>query len=110
MLDATSEMCVRTLLSGWMSGATTETCAQALLSGEMSDATTETCAQAMLSGGISQFDLPTTIASDRGRQFLSGLWRALLDRLHIEPRQTTHKSTAWLNVYTANTRPHSKLN
>ena len=55
----------------------------------MLDATKETCARGLLSGWISQFGLSTIITSDHGPQFVSSLWCAQLDVLHIEPRQTT---------------------
>ena len=41
----------------------------------------EAVAQAFLSGWISRFGVPSTIVTDRGRQFKSQLWNALMELL-----------------------------
>ena len=55
----------------------------------MSDATAESCASALLSGWVSRFGVPTTITTDRGRQFESSLWHALMNLLDTTRHRTT---------------------
>ena len=55
----------------------------------MSDATAESCASALLSGWVSRFGVPTTITTDRGRQFESSLWHALMNLLGTTRHRTT---------------------
>ena len=51
--------------------------------------TTEAVAHAFLSGWISRFGVPTTLTSDRGSQFESGLWSQLMNLLGIHRTRTT---------------------
>jgi transposase InsO family protein len=44
----------------------------------MASSTAEDCARALLDGWIQHFGVPTTIVSDRRRQFESNLWKELL--------------------------------
>ena len=53
------------------------------------NATAETCSKALLSGWISRFGLPSTITSDRGRQFISTLWSELSNLFGIKLNFTT---------------------
>lgn len=55
----------------------------------MKDATAESCARALLSGWIARLGVPAIITSDRGRQFVSGMWTSLMELLGIKPIQTT---------------------
>ena len=55
----------------------------------MADCTAQTCAQAFLSGWIARFGVPPSVTSDRGRQFISELWRDVLHLFGIKPTQTT---------------------
>ena len=55
----------------------------------MIDATAESCASAFLSGWVSRFGVPTTITSDRGQQFESNLWKALMNLLGTTRNRTT---------------------
>ena len=55
----------------------------------MADCTAQTCAQAFLSGWIARFGVPASVTSDRGRQFVSELWRDVLHLFSIKPTQTT---------------------
>ena len=43
----------------------------------MADATAVSCARALLENWVPRFGVPTDIVSDRGRQFISGLWMEL---------------------------------
>lgn len=45
--------------------------------------TTEAVAHTFLSGWISRFGVPTTLTSDRGSQFESGLWSQMMNLLGI---------------------------
>ena len=51
--------------------------------------TAEAVAQAFISGWISRFGVPSTIATDRGRQFESQLWTNLMALLGIKRSRTT---------------------
>ena len=51
--------------------------------------TTEAVAQAFLSGWISRFGVPSTIVTDRGRQFESRLWTNLMSLLGSKRARTT---------------------
>ena len=51
--------------------------------------TAEAVAQALLSGWIARFGIPSTIVTDRGRQFTSRLWQALMTLLGSKRTRTT---------------------
>lgn len=53
------------------------------------DITAETVAKAFISGWISRFGCPTTIITDRGRQFESALFKHLSDMAGFEHKHTT---------------------
>lgn len=55
----------------------------------MPDTRTETCARALLRHWIARFGIPQNIASDRGPQFLSDLWRDLNQLLGTQHSPTT---------------------
>ena len=55
----------------------------------LSSITTEAIAQAFLSGWISRFGVPSTIITDRGRQFESQLWNNLLSMIGCKRSRTT---------------------
>ena len=55
----------------------------------ISDITASTVAQALVSGWVSQFGVPTTITTDRGSQFESSLWSALMKFLGTTRIHTT---------------------
>ena len=55
----------------------------------LTDITAETVAQAFLSGWISQFGVPSTIITDRGRQFESQLWNNLMSLIGSKRARTT---------------------
>lgn len=46
----------------------------------ITDATTETCARAFIFSWVSRFGVPTDITSDRGSNFTSSLWSAIINR------------------------------
>jgi transposase InsO family protein len=47
------------------------------------------CASAFVAGWIARFGVPTNITSDRGVQFSSALWAALMTKLGIKHAMTT---------------------
>ena len=51
--------------------------------------TAETVAQAFVSGWISRFGVPSTVTTDRGRQFESALWNKLMQLLGSKCIRTT---------------------
>ena len=51
--------------------------------------TAESCALALLRHWVSHFGVPTSIVTDRGRQFTCGLWRELSCLLGVTHNQTT---------------------
>ena len=53
------------------------------------DAKTETCAHALIRHWIAQFGIPNDLASDRGAQFTSELWKELNKLLGIQHCTTT---------------------
>ena len=53
------------------------------------DITTETVSKAFVSGWISRFGVPSTISTDRGRQFESALWEKLMRLLGSKRIRTT---------------------
>jgi len=55
----------------------------------MRDICTKTCAQALVSHWISRFGVPSEISSDRGSQFTSELWKALVQLLGVHHSRTT---------------------
>ena len=55
----------------------------------LSGITAEAVAQVLLSGWISHFGVPSTIVTDRGRQFESRLWNALMTLLGTKRARTT---------------------
>ena len=55
----------------------------------ISDITSKTIAQAFLHGWISRFGTPSTLTSDRGKQFESSLWRELMEVLGTVRTRTT---------------------
>ena len=53
------------------------------------DSTAETVAQAFVQGWIARFGTPSTVTTDRGRQFESNLWRAFTQLLGTKHLHTT---------------------
>ena len=53
------------------------------------DMTAQTAARAFVSGWISLFGVPSTITTDRGRQFESSLWQQLMQLLGCNQIRTT---------------------
>jgi transposase InsO family protein len=57
----------------------------------MKDCTAASCAKVFLAGWVARFGVPLELTSDRGRQFLSGLWKAMATTLGT----TLHHKTAY---------------
>ena len=55
----------------------------------LKDISTVTCARALIGNWIAHFGLPTTVTSDRGAQFTSSIWAALVKLLGISHSRTT---------------------
>jgi cleavage and polyadenylation specificity factor subunit 1 len=55
----------------------------------ITDITAETVAKAFVSGWISRFGIPSTVTTDRGRQFESSLWKYLMTLLGSSRLRTT---------------------
>ena len=55
----------------------------------ITDVTAQTVARAFLSGWISRFGVPSTVSTERGRQFESTLWRELMELLGSKRIRTT---------------------
>ena len=55
----------------------------------MKDMTAQTVSSKLLSDWVAQFGVPTSIVSDRGRQFVSSVWSSLLSALGTEVKTTT---------------------
>ena len=55
----------------------------------MTDITVNTVACTFVSGWVSRFGIPSTVTTDRGRQFESHLWRALTEILGCHHLRTT---------------------
>ena len=51
--------------------------------------TAEDCGRALVDGWVSRYGVPTDLVSDRGRQFVSSLWRHLMLTLGISASSTT---------------------
>ena len=67
------------------------------------DSTAETVAQAFVQGWITRFGTPSTVTTDRGRQFESNLWRAftqLLGTKHLHTTAYHPASMGWWSVCT----------
>ncbi len=55
----------------------------------LSAITAEAVAQAFISGWVACFGVPSTIVTDRGRQFESNMWNALMSLLGSKRARTT---------------------
>ena len=55
----------------------------------MADTTMESVVQAFLSSWVSRFGIPITVTTDRGAQFTSETWRAVMGRLGVTTATTT---------------------
>ena len=55
----------------------------------LSDISATTCARALIGHWIARFGLPTTVTSDRGAQFTSAIWAAIVKLLGISHSRTT---------------------
>ena len=51
--------------------------------------TAQSCANALLRNWVARFGVPSTIITDQGRQFTSGLWAELAALLGVDRRRTT---------------------
>ena len=64
----------------------------------ITDMETQTVAKAYLLNWVAHFSVPSSMTSDRGTQFISELWKAMLELLgtNIQPtKPTIQKRTAW---------------
>ena len=62
------------------------------------DISAETCARAFLKHWVARFCVPATVTSDRGRQFVSELWKktaTLFGHLRMPQRHIIHKPMDW---------------
>ena len=55
----------------------------------LSDTSTSTCARTLIDHWIARFGLPSSLTSDRGAQFTSGLWTAIAQQLGFQLHCTT---------------------
>ena len=55
----------------------------------IADITAETAARTFVNGWITRFGVPSTVSTDRGRQFESNLWRQLMELLGTKRIRTT---------------------
>ena len=55
----------------------------------LSDMSAMTCARAFLSNWVSRYGVPSTLTSDRGRQFVSDLWKKTASLLGASTNTTT---------------------
>ena len=55
----------------------------------MADISADTVARTFVSGWVARFGVPSTVTTDRGRQFTSHLWRALTELLGCHHLRTT---------------------
>ena len=55
----------------------------------MADISADTVARTFVSGWVARFGIPSTVTTDRGRQFESHLWRALTELLGCQHLRTT---------------------
>ena len=78
----------------------------------LSNITAEAVAKAFLTGWISRFGVPSTIITDRGRQFESQLWNSLMTLLGCKRARTTayHPQTKWSSGFIDSSKPLLKHN
>jgi len=55
----------------------------------LQDISAPSCARALIRGWVSRFGVPIDITSDRGRQFVSAIWKAMANCLNIKLQPTT---------------------